>query len=131
MWTLDDLADQSGRTAVVTGANAGIGLETARVLAAHGANVVLACRDVAKGETAADRIADETTIERDRLRIVRLDLASLASVRAAADEILASRPRLDLLVNNAGVMAIPFARSEDGIHPRSTAAAWHLSPPHL
>jgi NAD(P)-dependent dehydrogenase (short-subunit alcohol dehydrogenase family) len=124
MWTLDDLADQSGRTAVVTGANAGIGLETARVLAAHGATVVLACRDVAKGETAADRIAAETTIERDRLRIVRLDLASLASVRAAADEILASCPRLDLLVNNAGVMAIPFARSEDGIE--LTFAVNHL-----
>ena len=124
MWTLGDVPDQSARTAVVTGANVGIGLETARVLAARGATVVLACRDVAKGETAADLIAAESTTERDRLRIVRLDLASLASVRAAADEIRASCPRLDLLVNNAGVMAIPFARSEGGVE--LTFAVNHL-----
>jgi NAD(P)-dependent dehydrogenase (short-subunit alcohol dehydrogenase family) len=102
----------------------GIGLETARVLGARGATVVLACRDVAKGETAADRIATETTTERDRLRIVRLDLASLASVRAAVDEIRVSCPRLDLLVNNAGVMDIPFERSEDGVE--LTFAVNHL-----
>jgi protochlorophyllide reductase len=124
MWTLADVPDQSGRTAVVTGANVGIGLETARPLAASGATVVLACRDVAKGETAADRIASETPTERDRLRIVQLDLASPASVRAAADEIRASFPRLDLLINNAGVMAIPFARNEDGVE--LTFAVNHL-----
>jgi protochlorophyllide reductase len=124
MWTLDDVPDQSGRTAVVTGANVGIGLETARVLTARGATVVLACRDVARGETAADRIAADTTNERDRLRIVPLDLASLASVRAAADEIRASYPQLDLLVNNAGVMAIPFRRSADGVE--LTFAVNHL-----
>jgi NAD(P)-dependent dehydrogenase (short-subunit alcohol dehydrogenase family) len=124
MWTIDDVADQSGRTAVVTGANVGIGLETARVLAARGATVVLACRDVAKGETAANRIAAETATVRDRLRVVRLDLASLASVRAAADEIRASCPRLDLLIDNAGVMAIPFDRSEDGVE--LTFAVNHL-----
>ncbi len=118
------MPDQSSRTAVVTGANAGIGRETARVLASQGATVILACRDVAKGEAAADWIAGASAAERDRLRVVRLDLASLASVRAAADEIRANYPRLDLLINNAGVMAIPFARSEDGFE--CTFAVNHL-----
>jgi NAD(P)-dependent dehydrogenase (short-subunit alcohol dehydrogenase family) len=114
MWTIDEVPDQSSRTAVVTGANAGLGRKTARVLASRGATVILACRDVAKGEAAADWIAAASAAERGRLRVIRLDLASLASVSAAADEIRASCPRLDLLINNAGVMAIPFARSEDG-----------------
>jgi protochlorophyllide reductase len=113
-WTLADVPDQSGRTVVVTGANAGLGLETARALASRGATVVLACRDVAKGEQAADLIAAESEVERLRLRVVRLELSSLASVRAAATEIRSSCPRLDLLINNAGVMFVPFQRSEDG-----------------
>src|SRR5215207_10490722 len=83
-WTAADIPDQSGRTAVVTGASAGLGLETARTLAGRGAAVVLGCRDVAKGERAADRIRDET--RHADLRVVRLDLASLASVREAAEE---------------------------------------------
>jgi NAD(P)-dependent dehydrogenase (short-subunit alcohol dehydrogenase family) len=116
--------DQSGRIAVVTGANVGLGRETARVLASRGATVILACRDVAKGEAAADWIAAASAVERGRLRVTRLDLASLASVSAAADEIRASSPRLDLLINNAGVMAIPFARSEDGVE--LTFAVNHL-----
>jgi NAD(P)-dependent dehydrogenase (short-subunit alcohol dehydrogenase family) len=124
MWTIDDLPDQSGRIAVVTGANVGIGLETARLLAARGATVILACRDVAKAEAAADRIASASAVERDSLQVVRLDLGSLASVRTAAGEIRASCRRLDLLVNNAGVMAIPFARSEDGVE--LTFAVNHL-----
>jgi NAD(P)-dependent dehydrogenase (short-subunit alcohol dehydrogenase family) len=124
MWTIDEVPDQPGRTAVVTGASSGIGLETARFLVARGATVVIACRDVAKAEAAANRIAAETAVERDRLRVVRLDLASLASVRAAADEIRTSFPRIDLLVNNAGVMAIPFDRSTDGVE--LTFAVNHL-----
>jgi NAD(P)-dependent dehydrogenase (short-subunit alcohol dehydrogenase family) len=115
MWTIDEVPDQSGRTALVTGANVGLGREMARVLASRGATVILACRDVAKGEAAADWIAAAAAVERGGLRVVRLDLASLASVRRAADEIRSSSPRLDLLINNAGVMAIPFARSEDGV----------------
>ena len=124
MWTIDEAHDQSSHTAVVTGANVGLGLETARLLASRGATVVLACRDVAKGEAAADWIAAASAVDRGRLRVVRLDLASLASVRAAADEIRANCPRLDLLINNAGVMAIPFARSEDGVE--LTFAVNHL-----
>lgn len=114
-WTAGDVPDQSGRTAVVTGANTGLGLETARVLASRGARVVLACRDVAKGEAAADLIASQPVAPHARLRVVRLDLASLASVHAAADEIRSSYRRLDLLINNAGVMFVPFQRSEDGL----------------
>ncbi len=103
-WTAQDVPDQSGRTVVVTGGAAGIGLETARVLAERGARVVLACRDPRR----VPRIAGDVTA-------VRLDLASLASVRAAAEEIRTAVPRLDLLVNNAGVMDVPFQRTEDGI----------------
>lgn len=104
-WTAADVPDQSGRTAVVTGASAGIGLETARVLAGHGATVVLACRDVGKAGQAADRIRAwaGSGASAASVRVVHLDLANLASVREAASEIRASCPRLDLLINNAGV----------------------------
>lgn len=114
----------TGRVAVVTGANAGVGWETARRLAELGVTVVLGCRDVTKGNTAAEAIAAETGIDRRRLCVVRLDLASLASVREAAEEIKASHSHIDLLVNNAGVMAVPFAVTEDGFE--RTFATNHL-----
>jgi NAD(P)-dependent dehydrogenase (short-subunit alcohol dehydrogenase family) len=114
--------DQSGRTAVVTGANAGLGLATARVLAERGAMVVLACRDVVKAERAADRIRRE--VGGADLDVVHLDLASLASVREAADKLRSNYPRLDLLINNAGVMAVPYQRTEDGFE--LTMATSHL-----
>ncbi len=104
-----DVPDQAGRTAVVTGANSGIGFETARVLAEHGATVILACRDVAKGEAAAARIAGPGPVA-----TAHLDLGSLASVRAAASEIQDRHPRLDLLINNAGLMMPPYGRTADG-----------------
>ena len=103
-WTASDLPALSGRTFVVTGANSGIGLVAARELARAGARVVLAVRDVAKGEAAAETIAGETEVR-------QLDLADLASVRAFAD---AWEGDLDVLVNNAGVMAIPESRTKDG-----------------
>jgi NAD(P)-dependent dehydrogenase (short-subunit alcohol dehydrogenase family) len=121
-WTAADIPDQSGRTAVVTGASGGLGLETARVLAGRGATVVLACRDLGKAEQAAELIRDQAG--RASALVVHLDLASLASVRQAADDIRAACPRLDLLINNAAVMAAPYHRTEDGFEV--TFATNHL-----
>src|SRR5262249_42967107 len=104
-WTSGDVPGQQGRLAVVTGANTGLGFETARVLAAHGASVVLAVRDPDKGKRAAARIAG--TAPGADVMVQPLDLASLESVRAAAGELRARHPRIDLLINNAGVMFTP------------------------
>ena len=111
-WREPDVPEQAGRTAVVTGANSGIGFETARVLAERGAAVVLACRDPGKARDAAARIA--AAAPRASLSVVRLDLASLASVREAAAELRAGHGRVDLLINNAGLMMPPYGRTEDG-----------------
>jgi NAD(P)-dependent dehydrogenase (short-subunit alcohol dehydrogenase family) len=103
-WTARDVPDQRGRSVVVTGANSGIGFQAARVLAERGADVVLAVRDVTRGEAAAGRM-------RGAVQVRRLDLADLASVRAFA----ATAPeRIDVLVNNAGVMGLPEGRTADG-----------------
>ena len=112
LWTAADVPDQAGRTAVITGANSGIGFETARVLAEHGAAVVLACRDAGKAKDAAARIA--VTAPQAAVTVVHLDLASLASVREAAEEIRASHDTLDLLINNAGLMVPPPGVTADG-----------------
>ncbi|WP_255194185.1 oxidoreductase [Natronobeatus ordinarius] len=108
-WTADDVPDQRGRTIVVTGANSGIGLETARELARNGATVVMACRDLDRAEAAADDVRGDVP-EAD-LRVERCDLASLESVRAFAREL---EEPIDVLVNNAGTMAIPRRETEDG-----------------
>jgi NAD(P)-dependent dehydrogenase (short-subunit alcohol dehydrogenase family) len=99
-WTSDDVPDQHGRLAVVTGANTGLGFQTAQVLAARGASVVLAVRDTEKGKHAAARIAG--TAPGANVTVQPLDLASLDSIRAAADQLRARHPRIDLLINNAG-----------------------------
>ncbi len=101
-WTEADIPDQTGRLAVVTGANTGLGYETARVLAQHGAAVVLAVRDTGKGAAAADQI--RALAPGAAVSVQRLDLGSLESVRATAGELNAAHPRIDLLINNAGVM---------------------------
>ena len=111
-WTTDDIPNLAGRTAVVTGANGGLGLETARALAGAGADVVMAARDQQKAAAAEASIREG--LPHAALEIVPLDLGSLKSVREAADRILAAHDRIDILVNNAGVMAIPERRTEDG-----------------
>jgi NAD(P)-dependent dehydrogenase (short-subunit alcohol dehydrogenase family) len=111
-WTASDVPGQSGRVAVVTGANTGIGFETAQVLAARGATVVLAVRDTGKGRQAAARIA--AAAPRADVTVEHLDLTSLDSVRAAADALRAKYPRIDLLINNAGVMYTPKTTTRDG-----------------
>jgi NAD(P)-dependent dehydrogenase (short-subunit alcohol dehydrogenase family) len=121
-WTAGDMPTQAGRVAVVTGSSGGVGLATARGLAARGATVILACRDQPKAERAAGQI--RATVPAASLQIVPLDLASLASVRAAAAEISAAHPRLDLLINNAGVMLPPYQVTEDGFE--LTFATNHL-----
>ncbi len=111
-WTETDVPDQSGRLAVVTGSNTGLGFDTARVLAARGAQVVLACRDTAKADTAATQIRALTPGA--QVSVQKLDLGSLASVRDAAAELAAAHPRIDLLINNAGVMYPPKSTTADG-----------------
>jgi NAD(P)-dependent dehydrogenase (short-subunit alcohol dehydrogenase family) len=107
-----DGIDLTGRTAVVTGASGGLGLETARALAAHGAAVVLAARDAVKTEAARATILEQ--VPGAQVDTVHLDLSSLASVRAAAAEVAERFPRIDLLIDNAGVMACPLDRTADG-----------------
>ena len=106
-WTEQDVPDQKGRVAVVTGANTGLGFETARVLAERGASVVLAVRNVEKGRRAAARMTGDVTVQ-------ALDLSSLESIRTAADELRAEHQRIDLLINNAGVMYTPKQTTQDG-----------------
>jgi NAD(P)-dependent dehydrogenase (short-subunit alcohol dehydrogenase family) len=111
-WSAADVPDQHGHTAVVTGANGGLGLETARQLAAKGAHVVMAARDQ---ERAAAAVADIRAATPDAsLEVIALDLASQASVRAAAGQVIAAHKSIDLLVNNAGVMGIAENKTADG-----------------
>ncbi|NKZ13993.1 SDR family NAD(P)-dependent oxidoreductase [Mycolicibacterium septicum DSM 44393] len=111
-WTTANIPNQSGRTAIVTGANTGLGLETAKALAAKGAHVVLAVRNLEKGEAAVEWIS--RSVPNADLELQRLDLGSLKSVREAADEIRAGHDTIDLLINNAGVMTPPKETTEDG-----------------
>jgi NAD(P)-dependent dehydrogenase (short-subunit alcohol dehydrogenase family) len=111
-WSTDDIPNQHGRIAVITGANGGLGLETARALAAKGAHVVMAVRNPQKAAAAEEDI--KGTFPDASLEIVTLDLGSQVSVHDAAATILAQHPRIDLLINNAGVMAIAEGRTVDG-----------------
>ncbi|HEX5936568.1 MAG TPA: oxidoreductase [Actinomycetota bacterium] len=111
-WTTADIPDQAGKVAVVTGGNGGLGLEVVRELARKGAVVVIAARDAAK--TAAARAAIAAEIPNASLDVQPLDLASIESVVEAAAGILARHPTIDILVDNAGVMATPEQRTRDG-----------------
>lgn len=112
-WNVHDIPDQSGRTAVVTGANSGIGYVTARELARCGANVVLACRSQERGAAALDRMTSE--VPEGSVALIRLDLGDLDSVREfTAAYGRTHDDRLDLLINNAGVMAVAEGRTADG-----------------
>lgn len=123
-WTAADIPDLRGRVAVVTGASAGLGVPTARMLAEHGATVVLACRNVEKAGAVADLIRQ--TAPEAELPIVRLDLASQASVRGAAEEIRERFAAVDLLINNAGTANTERIHTEDGFE--TTFATNHLGP---
>lgn len=111
-WTATDAPDQTGRVAIVTGSNTGIGYHTAAALAERGALVVLAVRDLDKGHAAADRINRDCP--QAAVEVRQLDLSSLASVREAAEALGAAHPRIDLLINNAGVMYTPKQTTVDG-----------------
>jgi NAD(P)-dependent dehydrogenase (short-subunit alcohol dehydrogenase family) len=111
-WTADQIPDQSGRVAVVTGGNSGLGLETVRQLAGAGARVVLACRDTGKGERALQQV--KATVPKAEVVVAALDLANLDSVRDFAERLRSEGTGLNLLINNAGVMAPPRRETADG-----------------
>jgi protochlorophyllide reductase len=111
-WTTDDIPDLTGQTALVTGANSGLGLEVTRVLAASGAKVLMACRNLDKAEQAAESVRADHP--RGAVEVWQLDLASMASIDACAAAVCESESHLDLLINNAGLMAVDETRTEDG-----------------
>lgn len=111
-WNAEEIPDQHGRTAAVTGANSGLGLIVSRELARHGAKVIIASRDDAKGAEAAGAIT--TAFPSATVEAVQLDLANLGSIRAFADRIRSGNGHIDLLINNAGVIAAPYQRTTDG-----------------
>jgi NAD(P)-dependent dehydrogenase (short-subunit alcohol dehydrogenase family) len=111
-WTPSDLPDQTGVTALVTGANSGLGFQTALELTRKGARVLMACRNPARAEAALAKVRGE--VPGGSAELVALDLSSLASVEQAAEEVTGRVTQLDLLVNNAGIMAVPEGRTADG-----------------
>lgn len=112
IWTIEDIPDLTGKTAVITGADGGLGRETTRGLAAAGATVVMACRNSTEGEAAAAAIRQD--LPQADLQVREIDLADLASIARFADNLGAAGERIDILINNAGVMALPELRTTDG-----------------
>lgn len=112
-WDEGNIGDLRGKTFVVTGANSGLGLESSRALAEHGATVVMCVRDL-KRSADAIRLVEAAAPRQSNIDAVRLDLADLASVAEAADQLIKIQPRIDVLINNAGVMAIPRRETADG-----------------
>lgn len=132
-WTETDIPDQSGRTVLVTGANSGLGLQSAKVLAGKGARVLLACRSAERGEQALRTVQ---AVASTQPKLIRVDLAELDGVRYAAAEVReTTRDKLDILINNAGLMATPRALTADGFerqfgtnHLGHAALTWLLMP---
>ena len=111
-WTESNIPDQCGKTAIVTGSNTGVGFETARALTQKNAHVILACRNEQKGNDAARRIRDG--FPDAKVEVMTLDLSSLASIRSFSESVLRKHEKLDLLINNAGVMTPPHGETTDG-----------------
>jgi protochlorophyllide reductase len=111
-WTTPDIPDQTGRLALITGASSGLGLETARALAGRGASLILACRSLQRAEQTRQMLLPE--VRGGAVDLLQLDLADLTSVQAAATAVADRYGRLDLLINNAGVMGLPRALTQDG-----------------
>ncbi len=111
-WSAEALGDQSGRIAIVTGSNSGIGFETARVLAGKGATVVMACRNLEKASPKADEI--RAAHPGAHVEVMQLDLSDLGSVQRFAEAFRAEHARLDLLINNAGIMVPPYGKTAQG-----------------
>jgi len=112
MWTKENMPDQTGKTAIVTGANIGIGFETALALYEKGAHVILACRDIEKAQIAATQI--EKLNGKGQVDVMHLDLSDLESVKDAAETFKSKHTKLDLLINNAGVMVPPASKTKQG-----------------
>jgi NAD(P)-dependent dehydrogenase (short-subunit alcohol dehydrogenase family) len=111
-WTLNDIPDQMGRVVVITGGNSGLGYETVRAFVQKGANVVLACRSINKGEIAKETILKQ--VPEGKIILMTLDLMDLASIRNFVEKFKQNFFRLDILINNAGIMASPYALTRDG-----------------
>ena len=111
-WTASDIPDQTGKTIVITGANSGLGLRSAEALAAKGARVLMACRNATKAAEALEAVKAKASGAEPEVRT--LDLASLASVRECAAGLAEELDSLDVLMNNAGIMAVPKGKTVDG-----------------
>lgn len=111
-WTTNNIPDQTGRVVIITGANSGLGYETALALGKKNATVIMACRNISKGESARDQILAE--VPQANLNLMQLDLGSLESVHQFASNFREKYSQLDLLINNAGIMAIPRSETKDG-----------------
>ncbi len=111
-WTADNISDLAGRVAIVTGANSGVGFETAIELARHGASTIVACRSIPRGERAIRRM--QRLVPSGEMRLMALDLADLSSIEQFVDNFKLDHSELHILVNNAGIMATPYRQTVDG-----------------
>lgn len=111
-WTKDNIPSQKGKIVIITGSNTGLGKEASRVLAEKGAEIIMAVRNTSKGEVAAQEIRNE--LPGAVLKVMKLDLGSLSSIKSFAEQFVRQYDKLDILINNAGVMMCPYAKTEDG-----------------